>query len=631
MGITKARAFANGAVALICWDVDGKVDGCLGFEITRHYKDAAQPDRILASWVPFQNQSNPDWLPLDTSVWPAQRLMWRDLTLRQKREEAALNPLGTTVYYSVRPVGAATGKGPAVPPPAQKSYQGDPLPLEYLGDPVTTNQVSLTTKQGDYVQCAFTNGILSTQFLVRAFEKAGVPLDPDHLKAAMKDRSGAIRPYLAGDALTVINDFFTAGDAFHQALYELEDEELIELIKGLGNKDQLILSNTSNGAKSPPPDDWDAENRPVRDKLPGSGVQLTSRFFNNDERIGHNKYSIRITGGQAAAILTGSTNWTTTGLCAQSNNVLVVESPELADQYLSYWKGLKSDTAGFTPPAQVGAATKNVQGQALRTQNHTAPPAVRLGDGTMAQAWFSPCTLETLKPPASKETEPPPDLKDVFDRMSGAKHLILFAVFLPSQGAKGDVVRQALDLGAKKHDLLVYGSLSDPSAMPNFKRPGPPGTPDTRTAEEKAPHIFDSPEGNVHLVRASALDVKDVVGNFEAEMLKSSPSAHAIVHDKIVVVDPLDENGFVVTGSHNLGAKASYQNDENLLILWNNRSLALAYAVHLMDLWDHYRFRAMQAIRGPGQAYTGFLDRTDHWMDEWLASDRRSLVEYFLR
>src|SRR5438105_7900141 len=39
MAITKARAFANGAVALICWNVDGKIDGCLEFEITRHYKD----------------------------------------------------------------------------------------------------------------------------------------------------------------------------------------------------------------------------------------------------------------------------------------------------------------------------------------------------------------------------------------------------------------------------------------------------------------------------------------------------------------------------------------------------------------------------------------------------------------
>jgi phosphatidylserine/phosphatidylglycerophosphate/cardiolipin synthase-like enzyme len=36
-------------------------------------------------------------------------------------------------------------------------------------------------------------------------------------------------------------------------------------------------------------------------------------------------------------VLTGSTNWTTSGLCTQLNNVLIVEDPDIAARYLDQW------------------------------------------------------------------------------------------------------------------------------------------------------------------------------------------------------------------------------------------------------------------------------------------------------
>ena len=66
------------------------------------------------------------------------------------------------------------------------------------------------------------------------------------------------------------------------------------------------------------------------------------------------------------------------------------------------------------------------------------------------------------------------------------------------------------------------------------------------------------------------------------------------VVDKIVVIDPLyPDDCVVVTGSHNLGFKASYANDENLLVIRGNRALAVAYMVHILDVYDHYKFRAI--------------------------------------
>src|SRR6185503_19808592 len=72
----------------------------------------------------------------------------------------------------------------------------------------------------------------------------------------------------------------------------------------------------------------------------------------------------------------------------------------------------------------------------------------------------------------------------------------------------------------------------------------------------------------VLMVRAAAIGDFDLVGDWEHEMLKYG---QAIIHDKIVVIDPLSDNCAVITGSHNLGYKASYANDENLLIVRGNK------------------------------------------------------------
>jgi len=51
-----------------------------------------------------------------------------------------------------------------------------------------------------------------------------------------------------------------------------------------------------------------------------------------------------------------------------------------------------------------------------------------------------------------------------------------------------------------------------------------------------------------------------------------------------VVIDPLSPDCVVLTGSHDLGYRASYTNDENLLFIRGHQSVAEAYAVHVMDV-----------------------------------------------
>jgi phosphatidylserine/phosphatidylglycerophosphate/cardiolipin synthase-like enzyme len=78
----------------------------------------------------------------------------------------------------------------------------------------------------------------------------------------------------------------------------------------------------------------------------------------------------------------------------------------------------------------------------------------------------------------------------------------------------------------------------------------------------------------------------------------------------------MSPNCVVVTGSHNHGYRASYDNDENLLIVRGHQALAQAYAVHVMDVYDHYRFRFGMEKSGTA-AFSG-LKRDDTWQNRYF-------------
>ncbi len=187
--ITSAQAICNGEVAYLGWATDPvHVPGLLGFHIVREHLDVAGTiieERALASYVAFRGQSNPGWLPQNTTVWPVQKYTWRDLSLKRKRNGLQLRDDGQRVRYRIAPVGRLK---PACKPyrssrSADSTYEGTPIPLGYLGDAALTNVVVATTERAPFT-ATFTNGILSTQFLLRA-------LTP---RAAVRSRPAGWKP-----------------------------------------------------------------------------------------------------------------------------------------------------------------------------------------------------------------------------------------------------------------------------------------------------------------------------------------------------------------------------------------------------------------------------------------------------
>lgn len=728
--IVKARTWCNNEVGYLAWQTDGKIDGCLGFMITRIQTDAAGKitRRILPAWAAFNTQSNPKWEPQDTSVWPIQKFSWRDLTLRRSRDSTQVRDPDFDASYEIVAVGKqAPGRQP-VPKSSNadpSKYTGDPIPLFFCTDPVETNKIFVTTdvvtKDGKTaIAAGFTNGILSTQNMRKQLKtpEGRAPTKKDLTDHIDTDKPDAIRSFLTADAEPLIAGFMARAKAencdLFLSLYELNDPVLLKLLQDNADRIHLILSTA--GATKPKkgsgdPVVWDGTNKDSRALLRGKVAEFHDRMFNNSAHIGHNKFGILVDRAtqKPKAVLAGSTNWTFTGLCTQTNNVIIIDDPKVGEAYLAYWKRLRDENLPVPDP--ISAPNSNKQGAVLRTADMTPVKTTLSADGsTGIELWYSPNTKSATKPATNPAT--PPDMAVVFDLMNKAKDAIFFLTFMPSIAGDNSVIMESLNAAMNK-ELLVLGAISDGRALPNedgaaastaAKKKSGSKTSKTakkkptkkkaapkkakkkakkkKTAKKRRPMamaaradvkksprvakkakaatakksgaktaksakdtpqpkraIYRNPKApNVLMVRAAAIGAFDLIGNWEQEMLKYG---QAIIHDKIVVIDPLSNNCVVITGSHNLGFKASYANDENLLIIKGNKALAMAYMVHILDVQDHYKFRAIleqQAFeRAQGKAGEkppvgkGILDVDGSWQDKYVLGKMPPELAYFLQ
>jgi len=639
--VVKVRAATNNEVAFLSWDLDGMIPGCLGFEIVRLYPDTGE-ERCLASWVPFKGQRNPRWIPQDTGVWPVQKTFWRDLTVRRRRDSIDVRPDGEMIAYRVRPVGdMKPGREPVPVRPDQvvdgkPAYTGPARPLGYLGRGAVSPPIFLGQMFGK-ARVAFTNGVLSTQWMSHALQEAGIKVGQrEKIAAILQDPTSKIRAYLHGDVPDVLTSLLkrarTEGGTVRLALYELGDDELCDAIIAAKDVVEVILSNSGKGKLPDAAEDdktevWDAGNFRYRQRLRDAGVVMTDRLFNNNH-IGHNKFAVyRDAQGTPLAVMTGSTNWTSTGICGQSNNAFVRDDPAMAEVFNDYWQRMKADV--FPPPASETAAghVVQMQGVPFRGDNHLPNPlngATSALDGMTV--WFSPNDPKRSKKDISVR---PVDLEDVFARIKAAKRAVLFLVFNPSRLGENSIVDQAVAAAKADPNLVVQGAISDETAMPNYVAPTKDPVTHKSNKDGKAPFVYpekvwEAP--NVSIVRAANLTGATIARDFQAEVLTVG---HAIVHDKIVIIDPMEDNATVITGSHNLGYKASYENDENLVIVEGDKTFAAAYAVHMLDVFDHYKFRAWRRTIGKGPSSDDGISIDDKWLKPYAEGKKGAIARYF--
>jgi phosphatidylserine/phosphatidylglycerophosphate/cardiolipin synthase-like enzyme len=574
-----AVAFANNDVVTIAWSYGAKPEGCMGFALYRI--DSRGGEVALPSHAVFPGQTIEPGQT--TAQFPVQKFYWKDVYARLVGDKTG----NYTFRYKVVPL---EGPPNALTPMAS-------LPL------LTTNEVTVSGVCSPSLTAIFNRGLISTQHVSEALKG---DINKDSLLSMIEDPANQLRKDLAGDITGTLTDFVAQAKkagSIYAALYELTDKELVAALEGIGHKLNIVLADivakpTPGGSEESPD-----ENDDSKTKLKASAAALLYRKPPSGHIV-HNKFLIYCdANGTPQAVLTGSCNWTDTGLCAQTNNSIVIRDENVAARYMAYWRKLQADETAHE-------AAGPFQGPPLRAFDN-AGKDLNLDKGSDSAStltsYFSPNTPKARSKAKGKTEMIPVDMKDLRDRVMAAKNAVLFLAFIPGSPS---IVDFAAAAQKAKKELFVRGCVTSPDAAGNFYYDLKGTSPPKKQKGVKSP---PAPQ-DARVISANALG-KTVPDGWEKELLKAG---FAITHDKIVVIDPFAEDCVVITGSHNLGYQASYNNDENLVMIEGNKKLAMAYATHVLDVYDHFSWR--WTVNQGSSADAHLKTKPDDWLTWYFDS-----------
>jgi phosphatidylserine/phosphatidylglycerophosphate/cardiolipin synthase-like enzyme len=536
----------------VVWRLDQPVAECRGFALRRK-ADGGGTEETLDTWVGFAGDTAPSGTKRSSDIWPIQRFNWSDYAPPRDR---ALS------YRAVPMVGP------------KDQLQPDETHATDWSDPVT-----LTADVGDGMSAYFNRGIVATQWLSRSLRERGGETRKV-LKDVLEHPGDRIRNFLGGAVLfqlpRLLAETQQAGGEIYAALFELNDPELIAGLTAFGAKAHVILAN---GSELPD------ENADARAALHDGQVELHDRIV-GASHFAHNKFLVLCDAQGPRTVWTGSTNWTVTGLCTQSNNAVLIENRELAGWYRKEWDVLLAAGNEYPDP--------------LFTNNGEARTTSLGADGAQAQVWFAP-VRNTV------------DLESARERILAAQDGILFLMFNPGPAGTllNDIIERTTPASPTYDaDLHIHGVLNqDPS-----------------TATHPIVGLFhrgELTEADIDVVLPAAVN-SDV-----AFWLKELSYSLVMVHSKCIVIDPFGAKPVVMTGSHNMGPKASGKNDDNLLIVDGSKKLAEAFAVYIMGVYNQYRWRYYQreAEKGAVPATDAEADGAPTWAG--LEDDGDWQTKYF--
>ncbi|RYF20265.1 MAG: hypothetical protein EOO42_12730 [Flavobacteriales bacterium] len=548
---------------------DSPIENCIGFAVQRQRLKEGKWSRpeILRNRVGYTDgpvvTNNITEISKPSNVWAFQRYDWTDHGANY----------GETVRYKVL----------AVKQDPTKVLGVDELTV--LLESEWTKAIAVDEKAGDGLSVYFNRGTVMSQYVARiAREKNWTH---QQLKQNIKEVKEPLRIFLAGElrlAMLRLLDEVIANPFLNVncALYELSDSELIDKLKLIGKRAHVILSDGSNSHVLP---DGSTEyidgNKLSRATLNKAKVNVYDRILAS-KGLGHNKILIVVDNrtDRARTVWTGSTNWSSSGLCTQLNNGIQIDHPEAVNHYYEYWKVVKAAGSNFTPElvAYNGAGAK-------------------VADNI--NIWFTraakPVPVNTM----------PIDLATIKQLVDKAQQTILYVMFQPGPEPLSSILQKRANPA-----IYIRGVVSTVI----------PGNKEKFTLMDES---LDQPY-TTDLIQPDG--IKDDFGWWIKEITRKQfipQIGYAITHTKMIVIDPFSENPTVITGSHNFSRSASQENDENFVIINGNKKLAEHYAVTCLAMYAHYRWRAYVYSKAQsGQSVWSHLKQTADWQISYLSSKR---------
>lgn len=461
------------------------------------------------------------------------------------------------------------GLNPAVGPykytvtPRYFDTDGNMLPLDATLSASVTIPVG-PRKKGS-LSLGFTRGYMQSQAFAHHFGMhaqlmpSGKPLQFDTSAAAGTDSTGKSYTYadeydwmgesarvLTFDVLNqMLNDSTLTLKVF---AYDLNEPDVMSILLKLAaaGRVRVILDNASlhtNKAETTPEDQF--TKLFIRQKK-GKAAIVRGHFA----RFSHDKIFVICKNGAAIRALTGSTNFSITGLYVNANHVLVFDDEAVASRYSDVfeqsWKVLTTADANRTSAAAFA-------GSSLATTPFT-PQVTGISETVIN---FSPHTaadasniLNGIVNRVNQETAPGVENGNV-----------IFAV-MQLTGGNNNPVYDALNAIHESASVYSYGISDAPEGTYLYQPSIPQGVLVTgKPGKTTLPPPFDQ---------------------------VPSPPGHEI-HDKFVVCGLNGTDPVVYCGSSNLALGGEKSNGDNLIEI-HDADVAIAFAIEALGLIDHYNF-----------------------------------------
>jgi phosphatidylserine/phosphatidylglycerophosphate/cardiolipin synthase-like enzyme len=481
---------------------------------------------------------------------------------------------------------------------------GSLLPLEPSSSvPIDVDVRPFTTS---WIELGFTRGYIQSQAFVNNFGlKALIRPENDEL---LFDSSQPAGTNAAGTQYTYAQEYEWLGFTARQKIfdlvgevlanqdlrldmfaYDLNEPDLIRLLLELAEQGRIrvLLDDAAlhHSASKPKPEDRFERLFRAAARAP---AEIRRGHFG---RYAHDKVLIVSDAAGATKVLTGSTNFSVTGLYVNSNHVLVFNGgigAEYAELFEAVWNG----------NAKLGAYLRSpLAGETFSTASATMPP-VKITFAPHSQAFASEI-LDGIAARIERESTK--------GRTVGS---VLFAVMAIDRGESP--VYKILNAVHSDERIFSYGVSDSPDGIALYAPGRKTGVLVTgKPVRTRLPRPFSQ------------------VPNVGA--------GHQI-HHKFVVCGFNGSDPVVFCGSSNLALGGEELNGDNLLEI-HDSGVATAFAIEALALVDHFQFLDRLA-RGPRSRNTPppgskkdaaasagwFLSTSDRWVEPYFdPNDLRSV------
>ena len=514
-----------------------------------HRTDPEEPDAAWLRGMKTFEATDPGLPPgslHSTRQHPIQSFMWSDYSAKPGRK------------YTYRVV----------------ALKGGPADLEIVAD--TKVNVRTEAPEDGLNDVHFNRGVAASQVFARRFGNRR----PEDIGQPAWD-------WLSRGLFEAMKAFVEAagpGDGLRVCAYEFHYRPFLEVLKQAVDRGvdvKIIYDAKDNPNKTTgivfPRD----ANRKIA-AAAGLTARCTERAATKSY-ISHNKFMVRLVGGQPVSVWTGGTNFSEGGIFGQSNVGEVAEHAAIAAKYAAFWELLDADPTAKVLRPDVEALTPTPAG---------LPPK-----GT--SVIFSPRgSLEVLDWYAERAREATGGL------------------FMTFAFGMNDVFKEVYRNGkAPLRFALMEKEVRPMKAGPK------------KDAEIDAIKNLRFMDENLFAIgshfRANKFDT------WLAERLTGLNSHVRYIHNKFMLLDPLSDDPIVIGGSANFSSASTKQNDENMLVVRGNKRVADIYLGEFMRLYSHHAFREFANRRGSAMPKLNHLRRDDWWRDYFGAGNRSRRRAYF--